>query len=367
MIMNRINKYRKMSACLTVAGLTLMGSLTATWAAAPALSGSLTLRPLTQTEIATYHLTNPPAQFSGGLSTIALGEPAYLDAMVNAAIAPSNILGVTWSLIPPAGSTAALSAGPLGSNVPLFNTSDRFTGESSSPAYQLAGRTFFRPDVGGQYTVNATITTVGSGSTNLSIRITAATYLGLQTCAACHSGQFSGAPSIYSTYTNTPHASFFTLAINGLESSHYSKSCIQCHTVGYDTNSFAVNGGFDDVALEYGWTFPATLNTNNWANMPTAVQNLGNIQCENCHGPGSQHLFSQGVVGNTNAISVNYAAGDCSQCHDDLNNHYYSAEWNNSLHAAASRTPSGVSRPQCVRCHTAPGFVGWATAGGMAG
>ena len=360
------NPYWKMSACLAAAGLTLLGSLTATQAAVPALSGSLTLRPLTMTEISKYGLTNPAAQFCGGLNTIALGEPAYLDAMVNATIAPSNIVGVTWSLTKPAGSAAVLTNSPLGANVPLFNTSDRYTGESSTPAYQLAGRTFFRPDLIGQYTVNATITTVGSGSTNLSINITAATYLGLETCAACHSGQFSSAPNIYSTYTNTPHASFFTLAINGLESSHYSKNCIQCHTVGYDTNSFAVNGGFDDVALEYGWTFPASLNTNNWANMPAAVQNLGNIQCENCHGPGSQHLFSQGVVGNTNAISVNWAAGDCSQCHDDLNNHYYSAEWNNSLHGAASRTPSGISRPQCVRCHTAPGFTGWATAGGMA-
>jgi len=35
-----------------------------------------------------------------------------------------------------------------------------------------------------------------------------------------------------------------------------------------------------------------------------------NIQCENCHGPGNQHIFSQNVVGNTNAITVNYAAGD---------------------------------------------------------
>jgi hypothetical protein len=367
--MKKMNPYWKMSACFAAAGLTLLSSLSAVRAAAPALSGSLTLRPLTQTEISKYNLTNPPAQFGGGLSTVALGEPVYLDAMVNAAIVPSNIVSVTWSLVAsnkPVGSLATLSSGPLGTNVPLFNTSDRYTGESSSPAYQLAGRTFFRPDVVGQYKVNATITTVGSGSTNLSATITAGTYLGLETCAACHSGQFSGAPNIYSTYTNTPHASFFTLAIDGLESSHYSKNCIQCHTVGYDTNSFAVNGGFDDVALEYGWTFPLVLTNGNWAAMPTAVQNLGNIQCENCHGPGSQHLFSQGVVGNTNAISVNFAAGDCSQCHDDLNNHYYSAEWNNSLHAAASRTPSGISRPQCVRCHTAPGFVGWATAGGMA-
>ena len=124
--------------------------------------------------------------------------------------------------------------------------------------------------------------------------ITAATYLGVQPAPPATAASFRGAPSIYPTYTNTPHASFFTLAINGLESSHYSKSCIQCHAVGYDTNSSAVNGGFDDVATAYGWTFPATLNTNNWANMPSALQNLGNIQCENCHGPGSQHLYLAG-------------------------------------------------------------------------
>src|ERR1019366_4677208 len=349
--------------------LTLLGSLTATQAAAPALSGSLTLRPLTPTEIKTYGITGSNAQFSAGCKTVALGEPVYIDAMINAAIAPSNIVGVAWTLATsskPAGSRAALSPSPLNNSVPLYNTSDRYAGESATPAYQLADRTFFRPDVVGPYTVNATITTVGSGSTNLSVTITAATYLGLQTCAACHSGQFSEAPSIFHTYTNTPHASFFTRAIDGLESSHYSKSCISCHVLGYDTNSFAVNGGFDDVAAEYGWSFPAVLTNGNWAAMPTAVQNVANIQCENCHGPGSQHLYSQGVVGNTNAISVNWAAGDCAQCHDSMSNHFKNGEWNNSLHAAASRTPSGTSRPQCIRCHTAPGFGGWATAGGMA-
>ena len=298
-----------------------------------------------------------------------------MDAMVNAAIAPSNIVGVTWTLVSsnkPAGSAAVLSSGVLGTNVPLYNTSDRYTGESQTPAFQLAGRTFFRPDVVGPYTVNATITTVGSGSTNLSATIRAATFVGVGTCANCHSGGvvFNGKPlpNIFPSYTNTPHASFFARAIDGLESSHYSKNCISCHTVGYDTNSFAANGGFDDLALLYGWTFPAVLTNGNWASMQAdypAVAALANIQCENCHGPGSQHIYSQGVVGNTNAISVNYAAGDCNQCHDDLNNHYKGSEWDVSLHAAASRTPSGISRPQCVRCHTAPGFTGWAKAGGM--
>ncbi len=78
---------------------------------------------------------------------------------------------------------------------------------------------------------------------------------------------------------------------------------------GYDTNSFAVNGGFDDVAKEYGWTFPAVLTNSNWAAMPAALQNVANIQCENCHGPGSQHPVGNGIVGNTNFISVSYGCG----------------------------------------------------------
>ena len=113
-----------------------------------------------------------------------------------------------------------------------------------------------------------------------------------------------GVPNIYSTWTNTPHATYFTRAIDGLVSSHYSKNCIQCHVLGYDTNSFAINGGFDDMATLLNWSFPTVLTNGNWASMPAQLQNLANIQCENCHGPGSQHLFSQGIVGNTNAITV---------------------------------------------------------------
>ena len=364
-----------MLACFAAA-LTLLGTASAVRAAAPALTGSLTLRPLTPTEITTYGLTGSNAQFSAGCKNVALGEPVYVDAMVNAAIAPSNIVGVTWTLTnKPAGSLSAFLPSPLNNSVPLYNTADRVTGESQTPLYQLAGRAFFRPDGQGFYTVNATITTVGSGSTNLTVTISAGTYVGVQTCAGCHSGgvvfNSKAVPSIYPTFTNTPHASFFARAIDGLVSSHYSKSCISCHVLGYDTNSFANNLGFDDLALLNNWTFPSVLTNNpsNWASMQAnypSVAGLANIQCENCHGPGNQHIFSQNVVGNTNAISVNYAAGDCAQCHDAQPNHIKSAEWNNSLHAAASRTPTGVNRPQCVRCHAAPGFAGWATAGGMA-
>jgi hypothetical protein len=366
-------------AGLAAVTLALVGTVGTVNAASIALNGQVTLRPLTPTEISTngYSLTN--AQRSAGIGTVALGEPVYLDAMVTASIAATNILSVTWSMTTnniPLGSQARLTNSPLGTNVPLFKTGDRVTGGAGgapSPYLQLAGRTFFRPDVVGQYTVLATITTTGHNgtntiapvTTNLAITISASIYLGVNdACEACHSGGLIsyGADNIYPLWTNTLHASMFTRGINGQVSSHYSQSCIQCHTLGYDTNSFtAPNLNFYAEAQALGWTFPSVLTNSNWAAVPAALQNLANIQCENCHGAGSQHPFSNGLLGNTNEISVSYGAGDCSQCHDSLPTEYQSAEWNNSLHASSARETS----PACVRCHTAPGFAGWATAGGM--
>ncbi len=348
--MKKQTPYWKMSACLAAAALTFLGTASAIQAAT-ALTGYLTIRPLTPTEISDYHLTNPPAQFSAGLNNVGLGEPVYLDALVNNSLSTASISNVTWTLVSqPAGSTAVLLTSPLGTNVPVYYPADQLI-------YQVAGRAMLRPDVSGSYTVNAIIGATGSGSTNITLNITAGTYVGAQTCAACHSGGFvyngTAVPSIYPTYTNTPHASFFAKAIDGLESSHYNANCIECHTVGYDTNSFAVNGGFDDMAKLLGWSFPSVLTNGNWAAMPSALQNLANIQCENCHGPGSQHVYGGGA---TNLIAVSYAAGDCSQCHDDLNNHFKSAEWNNSMHAITTTHPAGNA--SCVGCHTAPGFIG---------
>jgi hypothetical protein len=218
----------------------------------------------------------------------------------------------------------------------------------------VAGRTLLRPDVAGQYTVVATVTTT-TGTTNLSQTLTAGTYMGINTCTLCHSGGQS-APDMVQPWSLTEHATMFSRGIDGLVSSHYSKSCIQCHTLGYDTNALAVNGGFDDVAAQLGWVFPAVLNTNNWASMQTnypTLANLANIQCENCHGPGSQHAYS---LGNTNLIAVNFSSGDCAQCHDDPPGHVYVAEWNNSVHAITTRDPAGNA--SCVGCHTAYGFIG---------
>src|SRR3974390_667934 len=134
-----------------------MGSATTLTAAPPALNGKVVLRPLTPTEIATYGLTG--TQGATGLPAVGVGQPAYLDALVNAAIAPSNIVSVTWTLTSkPVGSSAALVASPLGSNVPLGIMSDRMN-QAGAPVSQLAGRMMLRPDMAGQYTVSASIVT----------------------------------------------------------------------------------------------------------------------------------------------------------------------------------------------------------------
>ena len=95
------------------------------------------------------------------------------------------------------------------------------------------------------------------------------------------------------------------------------------------------------------------------------LANLGNIQCENCHGPGSEHAASFGtnglVLGDTNKITVSYGSGDCNQCHDAPSHHVKGTEWYVSAHAGGQSTaatvPSGSGRDQCVMCHTAVGFI----------
>ena len=356
-------------ACLAAVLLVAVDASTALRAAsAPALQGQLILRPLTPSEIKDYSLTG--TQGASGLAAVGVGQPAYLEVLINAAIAPSNITSVTWTLTSkPVGSVTTLLPSPLGPNVPTYKMADRVS-TSFAPVFQVAGpsgRTLLRPDVAGQYQVSVTIVTTTSGTTNLTQNITAGTYLGAYTCSLCHSGN-PNIPNEYPSWSETPHASFLARAIDGKESDHYSKNCISCHTVGYDVNTNAVNGGFDDVMKQLGWSFPAVLTNGNWAAMPDPLKALGNIQCENCHGPGSEHVAA---LGNTNLanwprIGKTWSAGTCAQCHDSKNTHIKNAEWNNSLHARASRTPSGISRPMCVRCHTAPGFAGWAEAGGMA-
>ncbi|MBU6410088.1 MAG: hypothetical protein KGR98_06855 [Verrucomicrobia bacterium] len=329
----------------------LMGAATFIPAhATTALNGCLLARALTPGEIANTNYSLPSTtETSGGLLNAGLGQPFYLEADVALGIA--DVTNVSWTLASrPAGSTAALTNSPLGAAVPVYGPANQLVSEAAS-------RMLLRPDVAGPYTVTVTIQTASEGSTNLTLHLTGGTYDGWTTCAYCHQGDVQ-APDKVDPWLQTGHATMFSRGIDGLIYKYYGYSCVQCHTLGYDLNDTAYNGGFDDVATQLGWTFPTVLTNGNWASMesnyPTLAA-LANIQCENCHGAGSEHAYSTyGGFGNTNYITVSMSSGDCAQCHDDPPHHNTVAEWDNSLHAITTRHPAGSA--DCVGCHTGTGF-----------
>ncbi len=333
---------------LMLAALTVLSAATAAHAAVTPLQGQLVLRPVTPGDVSVYAL---PAgtEVSGGLTSVGIGQPVYLEADINIAIPPADIVSVTWALTNrPVGSVAVLTNSPLGANVPVYDPSDRLIS-------QVASRKLLRPDLAGQYTVLATITTATEGVTNVTATITAGTYLGVGIhsgigCALCHSGGEIAQNKVV-PWTTTAHSTIFSNGVDG-NLGHYSQSCLQCHTDGYDTNTNAVNGGFDDIAAKDHWTFPTVLTNGNFNAMPADLQDRGNIQCENCHGPGSQHAYS---LGDTNLISVTFSSGACNQCHDAPTHHIKGTEWYASGHAITTRIPAGNA--SCVGCHTGKGFV----------
>ncbi len=320
------------------------GILLVTGLLGQAQSPLLVPRALTPQEIQDYNLpTN--LQVSGGLDTVGIGQPVYLDLLLPKTM--TNVTGITWELsLKPVGSVDTLQPSPLGPAVPAYEPRAQLD-------YHVADRRMLKPTMAGQYSVEVRVTTP---STNLVLRrnISAGTYLGAHTCALCHSGGVV-AQDMYHQWRQTAHATYFTRAIDGQVAPFYRSSCIQCHVVGFDTDPAAVNGGFDDVAAQLGWTFPARLTNGNWAAMPPQLKNLANIQCENCHGPGSEHGMALGQTNlfNWPRISVSYSSGDCAQCHSREPYYVHALQWANSHHAVALRQ----ERTACAGCHQGIGFI----------
>jgi hypothetical protein len=327
-------------------GVLLMVILTASMASAQtALNARVVFRPLTPGEISTYKLPST-TETAGGFTNVGLGQPAYLEADINIAVPASDIVGVTWTLTSkPAGSNAAIAASPLPAALPVFEPSDALL-------YQVAGRALLRPDLEGEYAVTAVITTKSNGSATVQQSVFGAKYMGISTCKGCHDGQYAPLNKV-ATWQTTAHASIFTNNINGTTGqTTYSTSCYSCHTVGEDANATANNGGFYNVWQQLGWTPPSATAPTNWASVPAALQNLANIQCENCHGAGSLHANSGGTPFE---ITVAPQTGGCQQCHDAPTHHVKGTEWKASMHAVTTTDPAGNAT--CIGCHTKNGFI----------
>ncbi|MBN1302418.1 MAG: T9SS type A sorting domain-containing protein [Melioribacteraceae bacterium] len=201
----------------------------------------------------------------------------------------------------------------------------------------------FKPDMIGEYVVELT-----SGGETATITIKAGTWVGNNrgTCKPCHNGYVA-------EYEGTGHSTILTRGLEGTLSDHYAESCISCHTVGYNKDAAAVNNGFDDVATTTGWTFPEHPGPGEYGKMPLALQDLGNVQCENCHGPASEH-FTSGFE--PDKMDVSYDSGMCAKCHDDGHYHRRPLMWSESGHAR-SASVSGATRSGCMECHEGATFV----------
>ncbi|NOX96714.1 MAG: hypothetical protein GXO98_01345 [Nitrospirae bacterium] len=106
-----------------------------------------------------------------------------------------------------------------------------------------------------------------------------AKYVGAKKCMMCHFKQ-------YKTWQKTDMSKAYKLIANESDK----EKCYKCHTTGYDRP-----GGFKDSASTPG---------------------LEGVQCESCHGPGSEHMAVPMSDKAKKRATIEVVPKDCSSCHN---------------------------------------------------
>ncbi len=107
-------------------------------------------------------------------------------------------------------------------------------------------------------------------------------YAGSESCKACHEYE-------YGEWSHNAHAHAY--AILERAGSQFDPECVICHVVGMDYESGFIS--------------------------EQKTGHLKNVGCENCHGPGSEHIKTGGIVGFTGPKSA------CIDCHTPENSGDY--------------------------------------------
>lgn len=222
------------------------------------------------------------------------------------------------------------------------------------------------PDVKGQYVVGMVGTDDAGKSDGDTLTISAGTFVGvggitgtpgLPNCILCHS-------TTVTEWNTTNHSNAFNRKIDDA-TGHYGPNCLGCHSTG-STDAASASGGFLDVLKTSPWKFPTALKAGNYDSLKLVdakLAGLTNIQCEMCHGPGSEHQFKKNDAG----MVIRYTGDQCFQCHDAPKNHIKVAEWRNSAHFNSinegaqqeymNRGSKTAMYSDCARCHTSNGYV----------
>ncbi len=146
-------------------------------------------------------------------------------------------------------------------------------------------------------------------------------YVGSQSCIECHEDN-------HMEWLSTVHATAFDTLLASGDGGNV--LCFPCHSVGYGTPS-----GFVDLGT---------------------TPHLADVQCENCHGPGSNHNADPDNVD----MQINYAADMCGACHQSCHglcgedHHPQFEQWTTSSHAEALFTliVDPEAEDDCLRCHS---------------
>ena len=161
--------------------------------------------------------------------------------------------------------------------------------------------------------------------------------LNTTTCGECH-------PTEQGNWEQTAHAHAFQ-TLDAIHQSDPSQPCGVCHNVDEKGNDL---------------TDP----TVGWPGTPVAA--LRNVQCENCHGPGAQHIADHKLHPEA-TLAVSTTTG-CGECHQG-EHHPFVEEWMQSAHANSNHTGAELGLnvagdPECAPCHVAQSFIAFIKSGG---
>ncbi len=285
---------------------------------------------------------------STGLSVVGVGETCFLEVRFPDYEIPYH---VHWVLLDiPANSQAT------------FREKDQL-------------RTAIRPDLEGEYGIEVSVQfPTLDVFIHKQIRILAASYVGVggmngensqfPECSLCHTDATE-------EWRQTRHANVLAKHLNGERSEQYDTSCFECHTTGFDKSFQAANQGFHQVVEAEGANLQGIADQINEAyrlnhdgstannvayydSLSPALRDKASVQCENCHGAGSQHLANPERIGKA------WDARVCAQCHDSQGFDHYPYPYDSSEHKKLPELfeefPSLLSS-SCAKCHSAEGFV----------
>ena len=288
---------------------------------------------------------------------VALGEPVFLNggATIPKTV-PVTITTWTWTGIKPNGTAVTFKKPDKGN---LATTDQRFV--------------HFVPDLVGTYQITLTQNNGTADETIKTIEIVCGTYVGVGNltgktpspfvgeCASCHAGQLPWLADFANPWKQTAHARALESILDPVSPFHTasqakdrwvdffnfgSEFSIDSRSVGWSRISTKPTGGWAETAEAEG----CVLKGNSWEEVVRKhpkTAGKSNVQCESCHGPGSEH------AGDSAMIRKSYDAMVCGRCHSSRLDH-----WESSGHASTTSPAFGVSgNASCNGCHTAQGYV----------